>query len=72
MSDGINDIENISNETIDDELYQGMYDSVIQLIALEGMHGDLDLDDESVRRSLSKALLDLSRDILKKTPESEA
>tara|TARA_B100001142_G_scaffold300816_1_gene325896 strand:- start:528 stop:746 length:219 start_codon:yes stop_codon:yes gene_type:complete len=72
MSDRINDIENISNETIDDELYQGMYDSVIQLIALEGMHGDLDLDDESVRRSLSKALLDLSRDILKKTPESEA
>ncbi len=70
MSDGIGDIENISNETIDDELYNGMYDSVIQLIALEGMHGDLDLDDESVRKSISRALADLSRDILQKTQES--
>ena len=70
MSDGIGDIENVSNETIDDEIYSGMYDSVIQLIALEGMHGDLDLDDELVRKSISRALADLSRNILEKAPES--
>ena len=72
MSDGIGDIKNISSEPIDNELYQGMYDSVIQLIALEVAHGSLDIDNDSVKNTISRALSDLSKDLLKEESDPEA
>jgi hypothetical protein len=49
-------------DNIDEELYKDIYDSVLQFILIEGMHG-VDFEKDGVLGTISKALLDLSKNI---------
>jgi len=49
-------------DNIDEELYKDVYDSVLQFILIEGMYA-LDLEEDGVLDTISKALLDLSKNI---------
>ena len=70
MSDGIGDIEEVSEYNfVNKEIYKDTYDAMLQVILLESMSGAFDFDDPSIVKSISKALKDLSVDILDKYKE---
>ena len=50
------------SKEVDQEIYQAVYDAVLQLIILEGMYS-IDLEDDSNLEAISKALQDLSKTI---------
>ena len=58
-------------EMIDEEVYNDAYSSILQVITLAGAVGSLDLDDDIIVASISKALADLSVNIVTITEESK-
>tara|TARA_B100000427_G_C15010888_1_gene378171 strand:- start:79 stop:306 length:228 start_codon:yes stop_codon:yes gene_type:complete len=67
MSDGISDIKrDFDPSPINEEVYRDTYDAMLQVILLESMGSAFDFDDPSIVKSISKALKDLSVDILEK------
>ena len=53
-----------SKEVIDKETYDDVYKSILEIIMLAGAADELDLDDDIIVASISKALADLSVNIL--------
>jgi hypothetical protein len=49
-------------DNINEELYKDVYDSVLQFILIEGMYA-VDFEKDGVLDTISKALLDLSKNI---------